>query len=813
MNSSKQTQKLSSSNMLQKKSTRPIILLRRSSCGAITTKSQNVSTTVSESKSSVKMALPRLHSMPDINHSRAKNMCQFGPVSSRREQIFTQYPSVKIEPSDENIRTSSSMWRQSSQIPIHPAGSQFVSYQQPFQMTKNYYFGNGGPQIINDQHIQSTGQINSMGQVFNGQLNCQAISGIIPMDQKCSNGYGPFYCPTGVLDCENIRPRSVPNMRPHPHSNGFEQQGGYPGQAMAMVDERQLKPNVVDDSLTNITWLGHMGVNNFLPMRVEKDGSHIRQLPLRSLKSGRPPYSYMALIQFAINSSPIRRMTLRQIYIWIEETFPYFKMAKPGWKNSIRHNLSLHDIFVREVSVSSKASYWTLRPDLNMRPLTLESIKGDAQHMFRPCHMIEGSSWDPEVLLQRQKSALPQISSSQPYLLFPLSGKTQQSDGCGTSMSATRDCSSLFADSGCHSDMSMMTPSSTTKTSMMSAGYKQHYPEISSEYQSTSSNDVITDNKDNIKVRKRPRKQPLKTLNDSLNSSLHFDESKSGKSPENSKKLIKIEKEDFTDFRSAKENSSMFGFGSPNSFSEILNDLETPYKSLFSKDIVSEEEIGSTPPRKKCKKLQYQKFTNSPGFNEDLDAILRQHSHTFSKAGKVYSTPGKEGVSTHDEYHQPTSTPICDEKYGRKPLRSLTPSRFLCSPQGCRSEAKKLPFSNIEKNIDNGFNIGTGTTSLHDKSVKHFVSPSSKKVILGTYSQSPSRLNQISTTDLPSSTSNESPMKGFLPSVFGADCVALNNSFSKLLDLSGISLLGASGCSPSKFSDIVDVSWSNLPEP
>ena len=51
----------------------------------------------------------------------------------------------------------------------------------------------------------------------------------------------------------------------------------------------------------------------------------------------------------------------------------YFLILK-GWKNSIRHNLSLHDIFVREISSGSKASYWTLRDDLNVRPLTLENM-------------------------------------------------------------------------------------------------------------------------------------------------------------------------------------------------------------------------------------------------------------------------------------------------------------------------------------------------------------------------------------------------------------------------------------------------------
>lgn len=55
--------------------------------------------------------------------------------------------------------------------------------------------------------------------------------------------------------------------------------------------------------------------------------------PWQNSVSERPPYSYMAMIQFAINSTERKRMTLKDIYTWIEDHFPYFKhMAKPGWK-------------------------------------------------------------------------------------------------------------------------------------------------------------------------------------------------------------------------------------------------------------------------------------------------------------------------------------------------------------------------------------------------------------------------------------------------------------------------------------------------
>ncbi|MEE6474241.1 hypothetical protein FKM82_010319 [Ascaphus truei] len=145
-----------------------------------------------------------------------------------------------------------------------------------------------------------------------------------------------------------------------------------------------------DEELTNLNWLhestnllnfslGSEGLAAGSPLYdIEGDNSPSGcQNPEKKSASSKPPYSFSLLIYMAIEHSPNKCLPVKEIYSWILDRFPYFSTAPTGWKNSVRHNLSLNKCF-RKVErshgkVNGKGSLWCVDPEY--KPNLIQALK------------------------------------------------------------------------------------------------------------------------------------------------------------------------------------------------------------------------------------------------------------------------------------------------------------------------------------------------------------------------------------------------------------------------------------------------------
>ncbi|XP_062558644.1 uncharacterized protein LOC134223492 isoform X2 [Armigeres subalbatus] len=126
--------------------------------------------------------------------------------------------------------------------------------------------------------------------------------------------------------------------------------------------------------------------------------------PLVHIQS-KPPFSFSSLIFMAIENAQQKALPVKEIYAWIVQHFPYFKTAPTGWKNSVRHNLSLNKCFqkVEKAANLGKGSLWMVEPQY--RPNLIQALSRSPFH--------SGSGIDKTTYKAMQQQAQQQAQQQQ----------------------------------------------------------------------------------------------------------------------------------------------------------------------------------------------------------------------------------------------------------------------------------------------------------------------------------------------------------------------------------------------------------------
>ncbi|XP_076464037.1 uncharacterized protein LOC143296135 [Babylonia areolata] len=131
---------------------------------------------------------------------------------------------------------------------------------------------------------------------------------------------------------------------------------------------------------------GDSGGGSFVP---QTHPCHVPYNPLKHVNS-KPPYSFSCLIFMAVEAAPGKKLPVKDIYNWILTNFPYFQNAPTGWKNSVRHNLSLNKCFKKvdkdKGANIGKGSLWCIDPEF--RPNLLQALRKTPYHPYQQLQMM-----------------------------------------------------------------------------------------------------------------------------------------------------------------------------------------------------------------------------------------------------------------------------------------------------------------------------------------------------------------------------------------------------------------------------------------
>ncbi|VUZ57791.1 unnamed protein product [Hymenolepis diminuta] len=128
----------------------------------------------------------------------------------------------------------------------------------------------------------------------------------------------------------------------------------------------------------------------------------------------KPGISYTHLICMAIESSSSKCMTVQEIYNWCQKHYAYFRNSNSGWKNSLRHNLSINKYFKklpRDVRGPGRGNFWAIDP--SERSNLLESIR-----RAPPLPTVRSIAFQPITTISTQLTTISSLPTSTGSLII-----------------------------------------------------------------------------------------------------------------------------------------------------------------------------------------------------------------------------------------------------------------------------------------------------------------------------------------------------------------------------------------------------------